>query len=151
MACDCTLGDVQPLSLPVSLTPMYLGACKGIHSCGFGGRGVGECQHLELPGKTRHDVDGIGASNTDSAHTQACTERSKNGFGKRSSKNEGGCRGKLATSSVHGVAVSSDHHTSGKSIVLEDNLLLVRGTGMKQLGGRVDVPTTKMAKRSPDG
>ena len=36
----------------------------------------------------------------------------------------GGCRGGGGelTSSVDGVAVSSDHHASGEGVVLEDNL-----------------------------
>jgi hypothetical protein len=72
---EYTLGEVQPLSLPVSLTPMYLGAYDTrfrfngicVLNCRVGGRG-----DLELPGEAGHDVDGVGASDTHGTHAQAC-------------------------------------------------------------------------------
>ena len=75
-----TFGEVQPLSLPVSLTPMYLGAwrygaefgCTGDR--GWEGLVVLGCCHLELPGKAGHDVDGISAAHTNSTHAETWAE-----------------------------------------------------------------------------
>lgn len=52
---------------------------------------------LELPRKTRHDVNGISASDTAGNHTEA--------------------------TGVGGVRVSADHETTGESIVFEDDLV----------------------------
>ena len=52
---------------------------------------------LELPGEVGHDVDGIGTTDTDGAHTE--------------------------TTSVGGVRVGTDEETTGEGIVLEEDLV----------------------------
>ena len=56
-----------------------------------------DLRSLQLPGQIGHDVDGIGTTNTNGAHTQ--------------------------TTSVGGVGVGTDQETTGESIVLEKDLV----------------------------
>jgi hypothetical protein len=71
--------------------------------------------HLELPGETGHDVDGISAANTHSAHTESCATTSHTRDGVQA-------EGAGLTSSVDGVAVGADHHAAREGVVLEYNL-----------------------------
>jgi hypothetical protein len=50
---------------------------------------------------------------------------------KVSAEKKGGI-GLLSTSSVHGVAVSSDHHATRKGIVLEHDLLGIKIAGQRK-------------------
>jgi hypothetical protein len=61
---------------------------------------------LQLPGKTGHDVDGIGTTDTTGDHTE--------------------------TSGVGGVRVGTDHHQTGNSVVLEDDLVDNTRTGLPE-------------------
>lgn len=68
---------------------------------------------LQLPGKTSHDIDSIGTTDTNSSHSK--------------------------TTSVGGVRVGTDHQTTRESVVLQDNLVNDTGTGLPEtnivLGG----------------
>ena len=58
---------------------------------------------LQFPGKTSHDIDSIGTTNTTSDHAE--------------------------TACVGSVRVSTDHKTTGESVVLEDDLVNDTRTG----------------------
>ena len=61
---------------------------------------------LQLPRKTSHDIDSVSTTNTNGRHGK--------------------------TTSVGGVRVSTDHQTTGESIVLQDDLVNDTGTGLPE-------------------
>ena len=65
-----------------------------------------ELRHLELPGKTRHHVDGICTADTNGNHAQ--------------------------TTCVGCVGVRPDHHTAGKRVVLQHHLVDDACTGLPE-------------------
>jgi len=61
---------------------------------------------LQLPGETGHDVDSVSTTDTDGSHGE--------------------------TTGVGGVGVSTDHQTTGESVVLQDDLVNDTGTGLPE-------------------
>ena len=61
---------------------------------------------LQLPGETSHNVDSVSTTDTDGSHGE--------------------------TTSVGGVRVSTDHQTTGESVVLQDDLVNDTGTGLPE-------------------
>lgn len=110
-----TIAPVPPLTVRIPATFRIMSACvislcifqyteNTLRTLGTGPSGkltgklnTNDLRCLELPGETSHDIDGISTTNTNSGHTE--------------------------TTGVGGVRVSTDHKTTGESVVLHDNLV----------------------------